>query len=653
MLTRLLHFCLGRFEGILSSPKINKLAHIAAETLTYPSVVKIYFGKQISISQVPSPASPLASLRLDDEEISVQDLTDSVQYVNICSLFLHLENIEDATIAHCFELIVNGILATIPETILSFFYGEKKWMKLLISKLEFGPISKLLKKIVNLSLEGRPELCFKFLKHRLRCYFELVSILDNSNFSLSQRLAIADLFIDLLVNADKIMDGIFFVEQVLFSSTRAAQWLRNGISLKQGRFIDIFTLTLGRLFEGKKNQIKSRTETQNIPILTPNKPIYEEETAEFLGDPILTEGRQVQLPLPSLRNVSQNDDLKLDMPRTPDEEEKIKENQSTAETSNDLILNFELEVYDLASHRAQEFMDELSQETALLQKTLLIPNILKAIADSSSGQTVPASAFMISLIKALSSIAKSSNCYLQNLIQSSLPAQSLNFYLSHPFNNILHSALFDLLETFLSAITLSCDRPRGEAQLIEFTEALNILIQKVLEDQKSMCPKLLFAGYLDKICARIEEDLKEVGVEFEGEDWARVVKDWIQPRREKHIGVAAFNTDEDGDKDGGKSESVLPESFKLDDSKICAILMQKEEEFSGKIPSFVGDDTGFGFIEESNENLCEKVFKKIQENSHDLESEEEQPNSGKVFRGFVSPISFEKKMEFHEEKIED
>lgn len=346
-LSRCLDYALGRVTEHENQRQLNKIALNAADLLkSDTNVVTRFFCQQKDWTQrsVENPDNEESELNavkdvfvkegeqlvLDNEEIYINDLLSDGEYPHLDDLFKFINDSEDGfnpTAAHYFTEIVSALLKKEPERILSYMYTRKHILDFLITNCDYQSIKNLLEKILNLNNEdGKSNINFKFFKHRLTLYNRLLREAgDLPNEALNNLM---DIFINLLKEDENVVDSEYFVER-LFEDASNFKRLVAQISEKQSpKLVELVELILSQVFKKDSDFWKS-------------KQVEADDVKKSVSKKISSG----QFEMEEAQNRIIEDNIEVEVQIEPMDEEK-KENQATAETSNDAIKNLDLEAYD-------------------------------------------------------------------------------------------------------------------------------------------------------------------------------------------------------------------------------------------------------------------------------------------------------------------
>lgn len=632
----LLNLCFGKLTQLPQSRETNKLVLNAAEFFTLPSVCNNFLLKAEKIlgGEEKEIQDHMPSIVLDEEKVVLIDILEGRRFPNLEKLFEQIQEVDSPSVAHNLFVIIDSLLSFDAETFLCFFYGSPKWAKILADKAGVAPFARTLEKLLNLSGDQRNDLCFKFLGYRLSTYIHLTSYFDKPMSP--QVLAIFNIFLELARNSERIADGAYLVEQALFSKHQIQLIVSNGLKLKSASHLDLFANISQGIFDLKGGQKVhpidsspatdqgSRVSGSQVSML---KIVIQQE--ELLG--VTTGffspscGVEAQSAFGSLRYVDRDEEIKFDLPKSPEEEMKPWDFQKTAETSTDQILNFDLEVYDPSLQRAAEFMESISSQKNQLIETIKSHVSASTVADASGLSKSKANAFVISSIKALSALLKSCPPLITELVREKSFVQFPHLFTAFPANNLLHIALTDLIIPLLAYSCANCDRPSVEESLEDFLIDLRAVISCIQNSNEKS--RFLFDGFVDKICGVIELNLKDMHLVFSSDTWTEIRNVWYLPR----LKITENSCYEDLMSRTSIAASTLSETFKLDDSRIQAILAQNEndkegnQEIEGELEVKESGQFDEFFDEESlaEDVVCESILKKLRESRNTLFSVEE------------------------------
>ena len=571
ILTWLLALSFGRETELPKTREANKLAQRAAELFTFTAVVsEFWLVKGGQREQAESPTSIL----VEEENVVMLDLLEGRTLPNLALLFEQVPHLKSPAIAQGFKQIIDALLGIEPETLLSFFYSDAKWATILAANSGLLPVGKALTRLLNLPGDESADHFSRFLGHRMAVYGSLWTALESGQLEAS--VPLSRMFFELQRDSERIADGSYLVEQILYPPRRAKALFSLALQLQSSPHLDLFAAIAEKVLEARKPpKVMPLDSTLAIEVPRRLPPASEDSPTELFSESAQSDipsGEKTGVAFTSLKCMSRDEELRLDSPHTPDGELKGLDNQITAETSNDQILNFDLEVYDPAQQRASEFMEAIAQETEKLKGIIQLAPTRLRFVDSSGLQKTPGSFFLISAVQTLSVLAKGSSSLVNELIRGKDLGKILRLFPVHSTNNSLHLALFNLLEPLLVAACAAIDRPSVEESLDDFAQNLLEIVRDILGSKNKT--KFLFNGFIDKICVILCEELKEMEQFFDSDSWKEVKLIWHTPRlaeaEDHHFDqMISINS---------VIESVLPESFKLDDSRIKAILLHNDDD---------------------------------------------------------------------------
>lgn len=399
-------YALGRITQHANARQLNKLALNAADLLKAEvDVVTRYFCQQKENSEEATESESKEAgeqnagkdvftkegeqLVLDNEEIYINDLLSDNEHPQLENLFSFINDSKaglNPTAAHYFTEIVSSLLKSEPERMLSYMYAHKYIIDFLIENCDYQSTKNLLAKILNLSNdECKSNVNFKFFKHRLTLYSRLLKETDNMSDDALNNLM--DIFVHLLKEDENVVDAEYFVER-LFEEPTNFRRLVEQISTRQSpKLVELVELILNQVFKKESEFWKSKqAEADDV-----KKPVSKKPTN---GHFVLDEGR----------NRIIEDNIEVEVQIEPMDEEK-KENQATAETSNEAIRNLDLEVYDPDEMKRMDLIAVL--ESGLPSIVAVLRNDGKSNTMHPDGTKVAlSSAYKVSIAKLLKLISK-------------------------------------------------------------------------------------------------------------------------------------------------------------------------------------------------------------------------------------------------------
>lgn len=403
-----LDYALGRITQHKDQRQLNKLALHATDVLkSETNLVTQFFcqQKETGTRSIESQDKPRRNsnserdmffkereqLVLDNEEIYINDLLNDYNHPNLDNLFKFIEENRgglNLTAAHYFTEIVTALLKKEPEKMLSYIYARKYIIDFLIRNCDFHSIKNLLSKVLNLNKdEGKTNVNFKFFKHRFTLYNRLLKEIASTPTEILNNLM--EIFIQLLKEEENVVDAEYFVER-LFEEQNNFKRLIEQISKTQSqKLVELVELILNQVFvknssefwKSKKSQLNEDLKKSNYVKTNGGVFALEEEKNRIIEDSIVVE-------------------VHID---GADEEKK--ENQPTAETSNDAIKNLDLELYDPEEMKRLELLNALEAG---------LPAILSVLGEDGKNTTMQpdglrisfSNAYKISIVRLLKLISK-------------------------------------------------------------------------------------------------------------------------------------------------------------------------------------------------------------------------------------------------------
>lgn len=564
---------------------------------------------------------------LDNEDVYINDLGCSEQsYPHLDLLFNFLtldagdQSKTNLTAAYYFYQIANSLINKEQVRVLSYVYSQRQFLKLLISRTDVSAYKQLLSRIVHFYKDDeKHDFAFKFLKYRFtllsKIFNELLCERETGNSSLQVDPAIAkernllELLSELLQNKDKILDAEYFIELIFLDKKNLKRLMKICIVRKSAEILRFLGLLLTELFGvSKKYRInKSELDTDALRHLARDQ-CEEEEILLELPDLIInrhkpTEFAPSQNP-PASRNYAleerQHTNPKHDTDDTPtifvtmdllkdkldsknedlevDENELAKEQQNTAETSNGIANNIELDLYDgselkrekigrVAVGLIEALVSQLFDEQTTSQRAISISGI------SSTGPVGP---FKISILRFLGVVAglQVIEDRLHTFVTSELITKLLALFERNPLNNVLHFELAKVLENVFGFIF---EMPPSDARqsIIEFC------VDKLNELSLNFRGKLtkperdhhLYKSYVLQLATTLESKFQAKGFQTDfSESWTHLLDFLVSENKIlKNKAFLPFK------RPFLFSSEILPETFELNNSKINKIIDRKQK----------------------------------------------------------------------------
>lgn len=270
-----------------------------------------------------------------------------------------------------------------------------------------------------------------------------------------------------------------------------------------------------------------------------------------------------------------------------EEKENTRENQHTAETSNECTMNLDLELYDPEMMKVNEVVELLVIKIPTLKQKLLsglTPEPVRQgsqrwlYCNSNKQEFENAGHFRINLLKLFASMLKIHVFEIKHvLIRDNFINHLYKLYAEYPRNNILHTNVTEILES-LVAFLIDYIKYDG------YTEMLEQLVKQMAETIEEMSPEhltkqkktsILYLGFINKLGNVIKSKLE--GYESylpirSSEEWLHFADYLYQAN--KTIDNPLFNRHK------RKSSMIksIPENFELTDIKISKMIDKKSDK---------------------------------------------------------------------------
>lgn len=402
-----MNYALGRITEYKDQRQLNKLALNAADLLKSEANIVTRFFCQQKENDPESLETEIKDhhdlsgdrdiffkekeqLVLDNEEIYINDLLSDGDHPHLENLFKFIHESKDnlnPTAAHYFTEIVSALLKKEPERMLSYIYARQHIIDFLIKNCDYQSIKNLLAKILNLSNEdGKSNVNFKFFKHRFTLYNRLLK--ETVNMPNEALNNLMEIFIQLLKEEENVVDAEYFVER-LFEEHTNFKRLIDQISIKQSpKIVELVELILDQVFKKVEADFWKSKQHDNEDLKKSN--VKKNNGGHFDID--------------DNRNRIIEDNIEVEVHIDGIEEER-KENQATAETSNDAIKNLDLELYD---------PDEMKRMDLLTVLEHSLPSIISLLREDGRTQSmhpdgsriVLSSSYKVCIAKLLKLISK-------------------------------------------------------------------------------------------------------------------------------------------------------------------------------------------------------------------------------------------------------
>jgi hypothetical protein len=627
---------------------------------------------------------------LENEEVYINDLdTAHLAYPNLDDLFAFLldsnesEEEVNVTAAFYFYQIVNSLINSCPQKLLSYVYSHKVIINVLIEKSGICAYRNLLSRFLNIYENDEKEhINFKFLKHRFTLYRkifqrviaipEIVKPVIQEKFPSSKANAnLAELLSELIKEQDKIVDSSYFIENILFEKSSVASLLNSLVETPYQYLLDLASVTFQKMFEETNNKTPSKSEMPSTAMINfdqfkiesdeedrdfespsfskKNKGIVEEseciEENEVKYDPF-----GAQISTFELQNFASNNPMysKSDNPESDifknlssdgknsfhlnikksndntnagfekpsssykkiarfeinedslqveidckaesliaEEKEGIRENQNTAETSNECTMNLDLELYDPEVLKVSEIVDILvvkivKLKEKLLRETSTTSSMLSSqrsiVCFSNKMEAPSAGNLRINLLRLFNSFLKIQIFEIKNaLIKDNFIDSIFNLYKSFPKNNILHFLLTEILETLICFLVENI-KYEGYGDILQaFITRLSKSVEgssKPSENKKQKTSHL-YIGFINKLGNTLNAKLNELDHYISAKsspEW-KSFSEYLE-KINKVINNDLFNQH----KRKPSISKGIPDNFELSDIKISKIIGKSSGE---------------------------------------------------------------------------
>ena len=427
-LVHCLNYALGRVTEHKNPRQLNNLALNAADLLKSEADIVTRFFCQQKESDLESKETETRVRRdshserdmffkereqlvLDNEEIYINDLLSDDDHPHLDNLFKFIQESGknlNPTAAHYFTEIVTALLKKEPEKMLGYIYGRKYIIDFMIENCDFHSIKNLLSRILNLNKDdGKTNVNFKFFKHRFTLYNRLLKEIPlMSNEALNNLM---EIFIQLLKEEENVVDAEYFVER-LFEEQNNFKRLIEQISSKQSqKLVELVELILDQVFKKPDSEFwKSKKSYLN-------KDLKKSECKKSNGG---------FFELEEDKNRIIEDSIVVEVHIDGVDEEK-KENQPTAETSNDAIKNFDLEMYDPEEMKRLELVNVLESGLSSIISVLRADGKYQ-VMQTDGTQISISSGYKINVVRLLKLISKMEYRSIKDVL---IEEESLSLYL--------------------------------------------------------------------------------------------------------------------------------------------------------------------------------------------------------------------------------
>jgi hypothetical protein len=309
--------------------------------------------------------------------------------------------------------------------------------------------------------------------------------------------------------------------------------------------------------------------------------------------------KKSEVPFPPVRKITRfeinEDSVQIEIESKMEsehceEKDNVRENQHTAETSNECTMNLDLELYDPEVMKVNEVVELLVIKIPTLKHKLLSglnPEPVKQgsqrwlYCNSNKQEFENAGHFRINLLKLFVSMLKIHVFEVKHvLIRENFVNQLYKLYAAYPRNNILHINVTEILESLI-AFLIDYIKYDGYTQMLE--QIIKQMSQTVLEMSPENLTKqkkssMLYLGFINKLGNLIKSKLEGYETYLpvrSTEEWLRFA-DYLYSAN-KTIDNPIFNRHK------RKSSIVksIPENFELNDIKISKIMDKKSDKGRG------------------------------------------------------------------------
>lgn len=421
-------YALGRVTEHKDPRQLNKLALNAADLLkSETDLVTRFFCHEREPDSEASGAEKNAKsnsnserdiffkereqLVLDNEEIYINDLLHEGEHPQLENLFRFVVDSSEGlnpTAAHYFTEIVTALIKREPEKMLGYIYARQPILNFMLANCDYHSVKNLLAKVLNLDKnEGKSNVNFKFFKHRFTLYNRLLrEAAKMSNEALNNLM---EVFTQLLKEDENVVDAEYFVERLFEEHSNFRRLLQQISAQQSPKLVELIELILTQVFKRADSDSWKSKKSHDIEDL--KKSLSKKNTNGVLG----TE---------QARSRVSDDAIEVEVHIQSLKEDK-KENQPTAETSNDAIKNFDLEVYDPEEMKKLDLVNVLESE--LVSILSVLRGETKLCAMQPDGQRMAfSSGYKVSIVKLLKIVSKLEYKTIKDVLIS---GDSLRLYL--------------------------------------------------------------------------------------------------------------------------------------------------------------------------------------------------------------------------------
>ncbi len=205
------------------------------------------------------------------------------------------------------------------------------------------------------------------------------------------------------------------------------------------------------------------------------------------------------------------------------ESKEDKDKQSTADTSNDNIKNFDLVIYDHKEFLNSELSDEIEKYIFSLKNLIFLDEKTELI-HTDGERFIRIGALRIELLKLFENLSKVDFCSIINsIIEHDFMEKLLGLFLEFPRANILHNSITRVLKNFISYLTDNIDRAFCESILGNFMEYIYEEIYAKFKNlsKKTVKAKFLFKGNFDDLVMFLNQKIETIYFFFDNQTWEK------------------------------------------------------------------------------------------------------------------------------------
>ena len=501
---------------------------------------------------------------MDNEDIYINDL-QTQNFGNLANLFKFLEiSKENLNVTACyyFYKIVNSLIKTDANKVLTYIYSRKDILNLLADFCEFESINSIIKKVLNVPNEDEDvnmNFDYKFLKHRLVFYKRILkklTDLEEKNFK-----GLSEVFISLFEEGEYIKDSEYFLEKFFFDKETIFNLINKILITDDKNLINLVIFVLVKIFKlDKEKEINEKKTIDMDELLSDDsydsEPMVKNDKFDLENYKSTRKSQEYNLSCidkkisSSINRLSiekkitdkifirdnfeikeekeENSKIKKEKQKKEEKEEKEEEKKEEEIEKKIQIKNLEVPDYNPVEMKNAEIIKKIEKLIPLL-KSIIKKDSKKSRVQQDGKKTKFSGISRTYKMKLIVTISKIDDPTLKNtLIEEDFLCDLLEIFLDFPRNSVLHFEVFKVIINLCDFLFKSIDRASSENFLESF---LDFYYDRFFFDFKNLSGRekknCYYIGYFNKLGIYLDKKLSEISCIYENTNFLRLKNQYL------------------------------------------------------------------------------------------------------------------------------